>query len=89
MADDDYFVRITLRIPKPLHEKLNDAAAKKRSMNAEIIARLEFTFSREEARSPEIDIYGLSRQMADAIANAHEGGKPVTITFTIDPKPGS
>lgn len=44
MADDDDFVRITLRIPKPLHEQLNEAAARKRSMNAEIIARLETSF---------------------------------------------
>lgn len=42
--EDDGFTRITLRIPKELHAKLVDAAAKKRSTNAEIIARLEATF---------------------------------------------
>ncbi|MEH3117129.1 MAG: Arc family DNA-binding protein [Methylorubrum populi] len=44
MAEDDDFTRITLRIPNSLHARLNEATAKKRSMNAEIIARLEDSF---------------------------------------------
>lgn len=43
--EDDRYTRITLRIPKDLHEKLQAAAdATSKSMNAEIIARLQVTF---------------------------------------------
>lgn len=44
MSEDDGFVRITLRLPRNLHQKLTEAAAGKKSMNAEIIERLELTF---------------------------------------------
>ena len=44
MQEEEDFVRITLRIPKALHSDLMESAAKKRSMNAEIIARLEDSF---------------------------------------------
>lgn len=43
--DDDRYTRITLRIPKDLHAKLQESAdATSKSMNAEIIARLERSF---------------------------------------------
>jgi hypothetical protein len=42
-------MRITLRIPRDIHQRLNDAAAGKKSMNAEIIARLESSFVNGEA----------------------------------------
>ena len=45
MEEDDY-KRITLRIPKDLHEKLASAAkASSKSMNAEIVSRAEESFS--------------------------------------------
>lgn len=45
MDKDDRYTRITLRIPKDLHLKLSDAADEtSKSMNAEIIARLEESF---------------------------------------------
>lgn len=44
MSEDGY-TRITLRIPDPLHSKLTaEAARTSKSMNAEIIARLEGSF---------------------------------------------
>lgn len=46
MDTDDRYTRITLRIPKDLHSKLSDAADEtSKSMNAEIIARLEDSFA--------------------------------------------
>ena len=43
--DDDNYTRITFRMPKPLHAKLQESAtATSKSMNAEIIARLESSF---------------------------------------------
>ncbi|WP_417786763.1 Arc family DNA-binding protein [Stutzerimonas xanthomarina] len=49
MEKDDRYTRITLRIPKDLHSKLSDAADEtSKSMNAEIIARLESTFPRTD-----------------------------------------
>ncbi len=45
MDKDDRYTRITLRIPKELHERLADSADKtSKSMNAEIIARLSESF---------------------------------------------
>lgn len=50
MATQDDYTRITLRIPKDLHARLAQAAEEtSKSMNAEIIARLEETFDIEEA----------------------------------------
>ncbi|PZQ13661.1 MAG: hypothetical protein DI565_14060 [Ancylobacter novellus] len=45
MNEEDDFVRITLRLPRALQSRLAEVAAKKRSMNAEIIERLEKSFS--------------------------------------------
>nr|WP_279087933.1 Arc family DNA-binding protein [Comamonas thiooxydans] len=42
MEDDDLYTRITLRIPKGLHQRLSDQArATSKSLNAEIIGSLE------------------------------------------------
>lgn len=42
MAEDDGYIRITLRIPREVHAQLTaSAAARSHSMNAEIIRRLE------------------------------------------------
>jgi hypothetical protein len=51
MENDDRYTRITLRIPKALHEHLTESAEKSsKSMNAEIIARLEESYF--DQRSP-------------------------------------
>jgi hypothetical protein len=48
MEEDDY-TRITLRIPKHLHQKLTESARiSSKSMNAEIVARLDFSFEQVE-----------------------------------------
>lgn len=45
MEDDDRYTRITLRIPKDLHGRLSHSAADtSKSMNAEIVARLQASF---------------------------------------------
>lgn len=50
MDTEDRYTRITLRIPKELHSRLAQSADEtSKSMNAEIIARLESTISTEEA----------------------------------------
>lgn len=63
MSDDGY-TRITLRIPDDLHARLTDAAARaSKSMNAEIVARLEAAEGFEDERQ--------RMQLAvDTIANA-------------------
>lgn len=49
MATQDDYTRITLRLPKDLHQKLADSAdASSKSMNAEIIARLVESYADEE-----------------------------------------
>ena len=46
MDDEDKYIRITLRIPKVLHGKLNaEAEASSKSLNAEIVARLNESFA--------------------------------------------
>lgn len=64
MAEEDDFVRITLRLPRELHESLVESAAKKRSMNAEIIDRLEYSF--ENVRADEVP-KGLLERLAGAV----------------------
>lgn len=45
MDTEDRYTRITLRIPKALHEHLSESAEQSsKSMNAEIIARLEESY---------------------------------------------
>ncbi|AZV00280.1 Arc family DNA-binding protein [Paracoccus kondratievae] len=45
MAKQDDWIRITLRLPRELHEKLTGALDDtNRSMNAEIVSRLEQSF---------------------------------------------
>jgi hypothetical protein len=56
MAEEDDFVRITLRLPAALHASLNEAAAKKRSMNAEIIARLERSLREQDYQKEVSDL---------------------------------
>lgn len=49
MADDDRYRRFNLRIPKEAFSRLQDAADERsHSMNAEILRRIELSFSIEE-----------------------------------------
>jgi transcriptional regulator with XRE-family HTH domain len=49
-VEEDRYTRITLRIPKELHEKLAATAAESsKSMNAEIVARLSSTLASENS----------------------------------------
>ncbi|MDK8874413.1 Arc family DNA-binding protein [Paracoccus sp. SSJ] len=49
MAKQDDWARITLRLPRELHEKLNIALDEtNRSMNAEIVARLTESLERDD-----------------------------------------
>lgn len=53
MSDNDSTIRITLRIPADLHEKLVKAASEdNRSMNAEIIQRLEKSLDPNQLKTP-------------------------------------
>jgi hypothetical protein len=50
MEKDSRYTRITLRIPRDLHERLAAAADNtSKSMNAEIVARLEESFAQAPA----------------------------------------
>ena len=53
MAKQDSYARVSIRIPPELYGKLQEAAGDK-SLNAEIIARLESTFPAEEQTDEEI-----------------------------------
>jgi len=53
--DEDRYTRITLRIPKDLHAKLQEHAdATSKSTNAEIVSRLESTFADRKADTEEV-----------------------------------
>jgi|GEM_PF-4177478 len=53
--DDDRYTRITLRIPRELHGKLQEASdTTSKSMNAEIVARLERSFE-DPVKQSEVD----------------------------------
>jgi len=46
MANQDDFIRTALRVPPDLHKQIHDAArASNRTFNAEIVARLQASFS--------------------------------------------
>lgn len=65
MSTDGY-TRITLRIPETLHARLTSEAAKtSKSMNAEIIGRLEESFS-EERRVSSAAVEEAARRIASA-----------------------
>src|SRR5690606_34839340 len=56
MHDNDQTVRVTLRIPADLHEKLTATASKSnRSMNAEIVERLESSLSETSNQGEQLE----------------------------------
>jgi len=63
MARQDDYSRITLRLPPELHEKVRKAAGE-RSLNAEIITRLERTFEEDDTvAGHEVRLEDLERRM--------------------------
>lgn len=63
--DEDRYQRVNLRLPKGLHAKLqSDADQKSRSMNAEIVTRLEASFTAPGAEMTRME-------QAAKIASAH------------------
>jgi len=77
MSSDDRYQRVNLRIPRDLHAQVMEAAdARSHSMNAEIVQRLEVSFSpyspisaimygMGEASAVERQILGLWRQLSE------------------------
>lgn len=56
--EDDRYTRITLRLPKELHALLQTSADEtSKSMNAEIVARLEQSFNPEPGKTFDLDQY--------------------------------
>jgi hypothetical protein len=65
--DDDNYTRITFRMPKQLHAKLQEAATTtSKSMNAEIIARLDSSFTTVDQAPPASALAHLDRSLAQA-----------------------
>lgn len=68
MEDDDKYTRITLRIPKDLHRRLGDEADRtSKSLNAEIIARLQQSFT-PAVQSGDIEAIAAERDQQRALA---------------------
>lgn len=71
MALQDEYTRITLRIPQDLHARLANAAENtSKSLNAEIIARLQESFSRSTIHNTTIRgdfVAADSREIADQV----------------------
>lgn len=72
MDDEDRYTRITLRIPRDLHRSLSDAADKtSKSLNAEIVGRLEQSF-RGSVQSAEAKFErALLQQRLDSLRSLH------------------
>lgn len=71
--DDDRYTRITLRIPKDLHQALQTASdSTSKSLNAEIVNRLTASF---DAGSGDVvtHLKKLDRQVAQLLRLAEEG----------------
>ena len=55
MAKQDHSLRVTVRMPKDLHDHLQEArATTKRTLNAEILARLQKTVELESQHRDEL-----------------------------------
>ena len=76
MAEEE--IRITLRLPAPLRDKLQSTLdATKRSMNGEIVARLERSFlvNLEDLKDPAARLQSLAimiSEIAEGLKNARE-----------------
>lgn len=69
MNDDDRYTRITLRIPKDLHQKLGSAADEtSKSLNAEIVGRLQASLEMPEGE----ELKSLYKDLELARLTAHK-----------------
>lgn len=65
--DDDRYTRITLRIPKDLHARLDEEADRtSKSLNAEIIARLQQSFEPKQDSVTALMLAKLQRDQMEA-----------------------
>lgn len=70
--EEDRYTRITLRIPRDVHSQLQQAADNtSKSMNAEIVARLEESFSGAPGATSTRGNEVLLRAMADFVVLRH------------------
>lgn len=77
MTDELY--RSQFRLPYPLYEQLKAAAeGNRRSVNAELVARLEESFAGQDKDSAPRSFTGVSKQALMAGENALDGDKLVT-----------
>ncbi|MBD3643537.1 Arc family DNA-binding protein [Alcanivorax sp.] len=83
MDKDDRYTRITLRIPRELHSKLTDEAERtSKSLNAEIIGRLEDSFAGKGITAETLrDIDGLLSNYRDLISAIRSGGDASDVPF--------
>lgn len=71
MDDEDRYTRITLRIPKELHAQLSSQADRtSKSLNAEIVERLDRTFAGDETVKLMRGNTALLRALADFMLNS-------------------
>lgn len=76
MEDDDKYVRITFRMPKELHARLGaEAERTSKSMNAEIVARLQASFDDSGAE--------LARLIEEELASAAHKGETTTLKMEL------
>ncbi|MNJ21389.1 Arc-like DNA binding domain protein [compost metagenome] len=77
MTDDLY--RSQFRLPYPLYEQLKAAAeGNRRSVNAELVARLEESFASQDRYSAVKSATGINKQLLLAGSEALDGDKLVT-----------
>ncbi|MEB3843538.1 Arc family DNA-binding protein [Pseudomonas guariconensis] len=77
MTEDLY--RSQFRLPYPLYEKLKAAAeSNRRSVNAELVARLEESLAIQGMDSAPRSFVGVNKQILLAGSEALDGDKPVT-----------
>lgn len=74
MATQDEYIKTALRLPRALHAEIQASAEDRgRSMNAEIITRLQKSYEQQEKPKPEPDILAflllaLNLSMKDALS---------------------
>ncbi|SEC24860.1 Arc-like DNA binding domain-containing protein [Pseudomonas saponiphila] len=77
MTDEIY--RSQFRLPYPLYEQLKAAAdGNRRSVNAELVARVEESFASQDRSSAAKSVFGVNKQLLLAGSEALDGDKPVT-----------
>lgn len=87
--DEDRYTRITLRIPKELHSALTDAAdTTSKSLNAEIVGRLQASFESPQAQVVRIELTASGEVKLKDVTAALEQLKPYiqpdqTVEFTL------